>query len=209
MLVAGTAAAEAAYIESRASALIEEISKQYLSSQNGTWTVAIYDTAWVSMVVHPDGHWAFPECFQYVLDSQSASGGWLGGDSQIDGILNTMAALLAIQKHRRRDESSGLSGMDLNAGLEKATSRGLAYLQEALNGWRVEDCMHVGFEILVPALQKMLASYSINIEFPGQETVMALNAQKLSKFNIEWLYGPQQLTVLHSLEAFIDTCDFL
>lgn len=63
---------------------------------------SIYDTAWVSIISRITAHgthWVFPECFQYVLDTQQEDGSWQSYSSQVDGILNTAASLVALMKH--------------------------------------------------------------------------------------------------------------
>ena len=67
--------------------------------------------------------------------------------------------------------------------------------------------MHVGFEILVPALLTMLENESIYLNFPGRKLLMELNAVKLGGINPEMLYETPTM-LLHSLEAFIGTLDF-
>lgn len=68
----------------------------------GSATVSIYDTAWVSMIIRPivsgddEIQWLFPESFSFILDTQLPNGGWGSYLSIDDGILNTMAAMLAI-----------------------------------------------------------------------------------------------------------------
>lgn len=67
--------------------------------------------------------------------------------------------------------------------------------------------MHVGVEILVPALLTMLENESIFLNFPGRKLLQGLNAVKLRCINPEMLYATPT-TFLHSLEAFIGTLNF-
>ena len=63
-----------------------------------TFSVAIYDTAWLSTVYRTEynkPHWLFPKCFEFVLTQQQDDGTWPSYASQVDGILNTLAALVA------------------------------------------------------------------------------------------------------------------
>ena len=161
----------------------------------GSFTSCIYDTAWVSMIhdKHQPSQRMFPECFQYILHVQSEDGSWQGGGSQIDSILCTLASLLALQQSLPLETP--------------AVSKAIAFLTRALNEWRVEECIHVGFEILVPAHLRMLEKVGIGFEFPGKQVLLALNQRKLAKFRPEMLYQ-QSSTMHHSLEAFVDVIDF-
>ena len=53
----------------------------------GTFSTAIYDTAWVSMVYKLDidqRSWLFPESFDYILDTQLHDGTWTTSPSDMD-----------------------------------------------------------------------------------------------------------------------------
>src|SRR5271170_5084509 len=82
--------------------LLEEyVQRRGVCSMSGS----IYDTAWVSMVsksVEGNHTWLFPASFQCIWDTQNEEGGWEGGDP-IDGIVNTLACLLAMQRHLKID----------------------------------------------------------------------------------------------------------
>jgi hypothetical protein len=156
------------------------------------------------MVQKRDGTWFFPESFEYVLRQQETGSGWLGYACEIDAILNTMSALLAIQKYL----SDASTAADQHQMLDQRKQSGVAYLREILSTWNVYACLHVGFEILVPALLKMLDQAGIALHFPGKSALMSLNAQKMKHFRPEMLYSSTQVTALHSLEAFIDVVDF-
>lgn len=82
----------------------------------GSMSVAIYDTAWIAMISRdsPSGlEFLFPESFQYLLDAQSQEGGWEAYSTEVDGILNTAAALLALLKHRSADKGVDPYSFDL------------------------------------------------------------------------------------------------
>lgn len=62
----------------------------------GTFSTAIYDTAWLSMVHRNiEGHvfWCFPESFEYLFQYQRDDEMWDTYTSPIDGLLNTVAGL--------------------------------------------------------------------------------------------------------------------
>lgn len=189
-------------IEHRARLLVEHI-VDGIAKDLSTVTVAIYDTAWVSMISKSEegaSRWVFPECFEFLLEQQLPNGGWEAYAVKEDGILNTLAALLAMKRHERSIDSVFM--------LKDRIQNAIAYLQSSLHEWDVNTSMHVGFEILVPALLAMLEDEDIQLSFPGRASLLALNKVKLKSFRPHILYGTEKTTLLHSLEAFIGKIDF-
>ncbi|TGO17822.1 hypothetical protein BTUL_0014g00160 [Botrytis tulipae] len=182
--------------------------ESFRAGGSGSMSTSIYDTAWVSMVSKDvDGvrHWLFPEAFQHIVDAQAKDGSWESYSSQVDGILNTMAALLAFVSHQSANNFSySVLPPDIDARILKAQDS----LRRQLQTWDVRSCVHVGFEILVPALLGMLEQYNVVCEFPGRTHLLQLNQEKLSRFQPEIFYKNIQVTALHSLEAFIGAVDF-
>lgn len=177
----------------------------------GAMSVAAYDTAWVAMVtkiVDGQKQWLFPECFEYVLSTQSEEdGGWtIGKGAQIDGILNTAGPLLALKRHQAEPLQLKHDAQDIASRIEKATSS----LRSQLAAWDVSTTEHVGFEIIVPAMLELLEKEdsSLVFEFDSKKHLMKINNAKLSRFRPEFLYGPRRFTALHSLESFIGKLDF-
>lgn len=175
----------------------------------GNMSCAVYDTAWVSMITKPVGadlQWLSPESFQYVLDTQDASGGWNSGASEIDSILNTLAGLLALRKHAT---TTCVSETDnLSKGLVSKIYKAATFLQEKLQTWDVGSTIHVGFEILVPNLLDLLEKQGLVFEFPGRDLLMKIKDLKMTKIRPEMLYANNSMTAIHSLEAFINQIDF-
>ena len=177
----------------------------------GFMSCAVYDTAWVALVTKTvDGQkrWLFPECFEYLLATQAADGSW-GKEtgSQIDGILNTAASLLALTRHRAEPlDIQDVTVDDLDVRITRAASS----LNSQLSAWDVSTTTHVGFEIIVPAMLDYLKQQDplLTFEFEGRPILESVNALKLARFKPEYLYGPVKLTALHSLEAFIGKIDF-
>lgn len=175
----------------------------------GCMSASIYDTAWVSMVSKAiDGRreWQFPESFQYVLDKQLPDGGWERYASDLDGILNSMAALLALlynQKH-----SSLTSNLHIPVDIQSRISRATECLTKRLQVWDVPSSDNVGFELLVPTLLTLLSEYGVVMDFPGLGHLMDLNAEKLAKFDLVMLTGDVATSTIHSLEAFVGKVDF-
>lgn len=197
------------HLNARAASLVRELATSCKEKYGiNKASPAVYDTAWVSMVpktVNGEKSWAFPESFQYILNQQSQSGAWESYASEIDGILNTLAALLALQKHAAESQQQGLSLPD---DIEGRISRATKSLRVMLQRWKVHETNHIGFEMLVPAHLDMLEQYGIRFDFPGRQYLMNIYMQKLSKFDQHSLSGKKGSTLLHSLEAFIGKIDF-
>lgn len=177
----------------------------------GHMSCAVYDTAWVSLVtkiVDGDKRWLFPESFHFLLKHQGDDGSWTNDkNSQIDGILNTAAALLALKRHIAEPLNIRHIPQD---DLMRRVNIATASLRSQLAVWRVSTTTHVGFEIIVPALLKYLKEEDpvLNFDFEGKPVLDDIVAQKMSRFKPAILYSPVKLTALHSLEAFIGMIDF-
>jgi len=176
----------------------------------GSFSTVAYESSWVSLVqkkeANGDKKWRFPECFQYLLDTQDENGGWTGirCPSEVDAILNALAALLSLKKHKEEPLNCEIP-LDLENRISKATT----FLESELRDWDVESSDHVGFEVLVPTLLQLLENEGLSFkEIPGLPALMSLNSKKLSKFNPNFVYGPTKLTLIHSLEALIGRIDF-
>lgn len=177
----------------------------------GCMSCAIYDTAWVSMVTKKtsgEKRWLFPESFDYLLSMQSDDGSWKAdGTPQVDGILNTAASLLSLQKHRLDPLNTTDNALD---DIESRIHRATSSLASQLKEWDVTATVHVGFEIIVPSLLAILRAehFLTDFEFDGEEILGQINSAKLSGFKPEMLYSREPSTAVHSLEAFIGKVDF-
>ena len=195
-------------LEYKAQDLLSKVIYECQNCTQSSHTLAAYDTAWVSMIIKTvDGnsYWAFPECFQWVIDGQQRNGGWEAANSREDGILNTMAALLAMKRHQSQNvEPSPTYCPDLAFRIEQAVQ----YLQSKLLCWDVEASMHVGFEIIVPMLLSLLEREQIFFQFSKRQVLIELKEKKLKHFYRELVCGDRKTTLLHSLEAFIGEIDF-
>lgn len=187
--------------------LIHNLASGCMINNLGSATVAIYYTAWLSMVgrkVDGQHRWQFSECFRYLLKTQEADGLWSTTQSLEDPIVNTMAALIAMIKHAISPTPDAEVGEeDLNDRIDRAT----ASLQSRLQDWDVESGMHGGLELLVPVMTEMLESSGRLLSFPGSLTLQKLNERKLSRFVPETIYK-SPTPFLHTLEAFIGKIDF-
>ncbi|KAL8961804.1 MAG: hypothetical protein Q9193_001693 [Seirophora villosa] len=177
------------------------------ASRFGSFSGAVYDTAWLSMISKSHGGREdplFPECFAHLLESQQDDGAWGATASQADGILNTLAGLLALA-HRQRSSVSG----SLNSNsLDWRIARGSSAIQALLQDWDPSQSLQVGSEILIPSLLRQLKSFDIHFRFPGLSALMDLHNQKLRKFDTTLVYSAKPTTLLHSLEAFVGLIDF-
>ena len=172
-----------------------------------TFSPAVYDTAWLSMVhKKTDGqiNWKFPACFDVLLQSQREDGTWAAEASPVDGILNTLAALLALLTRRNLSLGASTEENALSWRIEKAQTG----LQSLLQRWNVDDTVHVGFEILVPSLLRQVGKSGKRFEFANQRRLEQLYMCKIKRFKPALVYSKRQTTLLHSLEALIDLIDF-
>ncbi|KAI0436666.1 Copalyl diphosphate synthase [Xylaria telfairii] len=177
----------------------------------GFMSCVVYDTAWVSLITKPleDGgrkEWLFPQCFAYLLATQSDDGGWgHNGGSQVDGILNTAVSLLSLKRHLAEPLNIPYH-YDLERRVEKATSS----LRSQLAAWDFQATRHVGFEIILPALLRYLEeeAEAVVFDFHVKDSLETLNSFQLSQFQPERLYGQTKSSYLCSLEAMIGLVDF-
>ena len=179
--------------------LVEGITKSSLCSL----TTAIYDTAWLSMIYKKEGdhtHQLFPESCQYILGQQLPNGGWEAYATKEDGILNSLAALLALKRSQARTNSSVM--------LQNAIQSATRFLEDALQAMDIDESLPVGYEILVPAHLAMLESEGIHLSSPATDSILAISDLKMKGFMPELLYGTTDTTLLHSLEALTTKIDY-
>ncbi|KAI6361816.1 hypothetical protein MCOR25_006382 [Pyricularia grisea] len=193
------------------------LTRHLLNSQSpgldaGFNTPSVYDTAWLALVkkrnANGEHQWLFSDCFQYILDTQLADGGWQSY-SQVDGILNTAASLLALRRHASEPlQIAIVQAGDVHARVERAT----AALQVMLNAWEVaetaEENTHVGYEVIVPTLLRLLKDEGISFEFQGEAALTEIYRARLLACNPEDLYGQTKITAIHYLEAFLGQIDY-
>ena len=196
-------------LETEARELVESLLIPLDHVSSNACEPTVYDTAWASMVSRPHTdhtlYWVFPESFQLLLNGQQANGGWAPCDSKVDTILSTLAATLALKKHRsnlRTDEQ------DSEASLDSRYLRAMAFLRAELSNWDPEVGPHFGFEILIPALLSMLERENASLQFSGRRRLMELKSSVLAHFDPDTFYENEQSPMLYLLEAFIGQVDF-
>ncbi|KAJ5175000.1 uncharacterized protein N7482_000877 [Penicillium canariense] len=168
---------------------------------------SVYHTAWVSMVLKND-EWAFPECFEFLVNSQREDGSWGNTASAVDQICNGLASLLAIQRHLRGPVNHSEAGRD---DLQRRSNRAIQFIRATLSEWNIQsydETLPIGFELWFPVLLELLEKEGLVFEVPGIDRILKIREAKLSKFSIEDLYGEKPLSILYSLEAFIGIADF-
>ncbi|KAF5854834.1 hypothetical protein ETB97_011113 [Aspergillus alliaceus] len=182
--------------------LIHETVREYDEYYGtGTMSCAICDTAWVALITRTEAkgkRWLFPESFQYLIDSQTENGDWDTENcaSVNDSILNTASALLALKRHQIEPlQIDHIEPSELQERVEKAT----VALKHKLEKWDVSASIHVSFEIIVPALLRILETILstqtdatcdgelFQFQFSGREELMKLNVNKLARFRLEFL----------------------
>ena len=198
-----------AELKAKAARLLSDIVQEYEETEScGSFSCTVYDTAWVSMVTKiVDGNeiWLFPSSFEYVLRSQQSDGSWISYGSEIDGIMNTAAALLTMCRHRSaHHQLDDMIPLDIDHRVLRAETA----LRRQLKLWKVQATLHVGYEVLVPALLSLLEEFGFIFDYPGRQHLFDLYNQKLARFDAALLYQDLQVWALHSLEAFIGKIDF-
>ncbi|KAJ4314598.1 hypothetical protein N0V84_008822 [Fusarium piperis] len=177
-----------------------------------TTSCQVYDTAWVAMIPKATGkekQWAFPECFYYLLKTQSDDGSWgVLPLTQTAGILDTSAALLALLAHAR----DPLQIVDISPSeIRQRIELGFSALHKQLNRWSdIEKTNHIGVELILPALLATLQKErgSPSFDFPCKAALESMREDKMACFDLEVLYSRKPLSALHSLEAFLGQLDF-
>ncbi|QKX54174.1 uncharacterized protein TRUGW13939_01258 [Talaromyces rugulosus] len=152
--------------------------------------------------------WAFPECFDFLLESQTTDGGWGNPYSDVEQISCTMAATLAMKKHLNT------TGGESNAQWEEINSRcdhAIRFIENRLPLWSingVDETLFVGIELWLPVLLQQLKEMGVVFNVPGIDRINLMREKKLSKIPAEALYGKYKLASAHSLERFIGLVDF-
>jgi hypothetical protein len=170
----------------------------------GTMSPDAYNTAWVAMTEKKDKdgkpRTLFPEAYSYLEETQSKEGSWAAETSDTDGIINTLAALLALKKRERR-QAEELRNSEARCQAAEIS------LRRMLHCWNIEQTDRVGMELLIPNHLRLLENEGITIDFPAKKALMELNATKLARLGAT-LASPHPTTIVHTLEAFVGTLDF-
>lgn len=198
---------EGADYAARASTLVGQLINEHDPKYGvGSLTCSVYDTAWVAMVIkNVDGQrrWLFPSSFQYLLNHQQHDGGWQMSPSDADGILNTLAALLAFCRH---------IGYPLQLtppeDLRHRKDRAIYFLETKFSKCDVESTITVTLQPFFSRLLQMLEQEGIHFSFSGKEALMHERGRKTPNQSLAALYGNVRTSATHSLESRVGEVDF-
>ncbi|KAJ8132166.1 hypothetical protein O1611_g1462 [Lasiodiplodia mahajangana] len=191
-----------------AKAALEDLSQGLQTgSPVGSFSSAVYDTAWLARIFTRGNEpaWLFPQCFQYLLETQNNLGGWPSEGSETNDILNTMAAIIAFRDHQMR---ASIVRAPLPTDFSSRLLKAERHLENILRRWDISSTTHVGFEILVPSMIEVLEGAGERLHFSGRQALMSLYKQKMISIQLDVLYTNRKTTLLHSLEAFVGKIDF-
>ena len=196
---------------SRASSLVRRLVEHHDSSYGvSSMTCSIYDTAWVAMIaktVNGNTKYLFPASFEYLLNTQQPDGGWGGSNfsSEVDCVLNSLAALLALSRHISRPYQLRKASEDL---IHRKT-RAIYFLETKFSEWDVNStATNTGFQPLITKLLQMLELEDVRFAFPGRELFLQTKPNKRSNHTLAALYSNTRTVATHSLEGRIGEIDF-
>lgn len=191
----------------RASTLIGQLINDHDPNYGvGSLTCSVYDTAWVAMVVkNVDGQrqWLFPSSFQYLMDRQQHDGGWQTGSSDADGILHTLAALLAYCRHTRYPLQ-----LTLPEDMRYKKDRAIYFLETQFSKCDVDSIITATLQPFFSRLLQMLEQEGINFSFPRKDSLVHERGRKTPNQSLAKLYGNASTLATHNLESQIGQVDF-
>lgn len=163
-------------------------------------TCSMFDAAWVSMVnktMKGKTRWLFPSSFEYLLDHQQHDGGWQNTASHDDGIVNSMAALLAICKHIS-EPYQHVANID---DLQHRKLRAIYFLEIEISRRTIDfDMMDDRRRSLVGDLLHMLRHEGLEFSFHGRDRFR--NGRESG--NIDPSYGASSTEVETAATSFVE-----
>ncbi|CAF9930596.1 hypothetical protein IMSHALPRED_008228 [Imshaugia aleurites] len=191
----------------RASTLIDQLINDHDPKYGvGSLTCSVYDTAWVAMViknVDEQRRWLFPSSFEYLLNHQQHDGGWQTSSSDADGILNTLAALLAFCRH---------IGYPLQLrppeDLRHRMDRAVYFLETKFAKCDVESTITATLQPFFTRLLQLLEQEGITFSFPGKEVLVHERGRKTANHSLAALYSATRTSAAHNLESRFGEVDF-
>ena len=172
----------------------------------GSFTCSVYDTAWVAMVVKDfDGQrrWLSPSSLEYLIIHQQPDGGWQTSSSDAEGILNTLAALLAYCRHI----GSPLQ-LPMPEDLRHKRDRAIYFLEIHFAKCDVESVITATLQPFFSTLLHMLEGEGIYFTFPGKDSLMHERGRKKSTQSLAALYSNIRTPATHNLESRFGEVDF-
>lgn len=198
---------EGADYAARASTLVGQLINEHDPKYGvGSLTCSLYDTAWVAMVIkNVDGQrrWLFPSSFEYLLNHQQHDGGWQTSSSDADGILNTLAALLAFCRH-----ISYPLQLTPPEDLRHRKDRAIYFLEIKFSKCDVESTITATLQPFFSRLLQMLEQEGIHFSFPGKDVLMHERGRKTPNQSLAALYSDIRTSAAHSLESRVGEVDF-
>ncbi|KAL4741655.1 hypothetical protein BDV11DRAFT_212865 [Aspergillus similis] len=187
----------------RARILVKNIAAEAKSEHGfSSMAVSIYDTAWLAMIrKHQglDGGW--DPLNQSTRAAQYPRFLWIP-----DCIVHSLAGLLALCRHSRCADSAGKE--ELPTDLLPRITRAKSFLNNKLTLLTLDGITHLGFELIVPVLLRLLEQEGLHFAFPAKKKLLQMY-EKASSADMTWLYdnGPCKIP-LFCLEAFVGKVDF-
>ena len=191
----------------RATALIGQLINDHDPNYGvGSLTCSVYDTAWVAMVIkNVDGQrrWLFPSSFDYLVSHQQPDGGWQTSSSDADGILNTLAALLAFCRH-----ISYPLQLTPPEDLRNKRDRAIYFLETKFSKCDVESTITVILQPFFSRLLQLLEQEGIHFSFSGKEVLMHERGRKTPNQDLAALYNNISTPTAHNLESRVGGVNF-
>ncbi|KAI0425477.1 Ent-kaurene synthase [Xylaria sp. FL1042] len=173
-----------------------------------SWTLSIYDTAWLSMISKVAGasrFWLFPECFQEIIKQQCSNGEFGAHISEIDKILGTIGALLAMYEHGRTPmNNSYCSSTDLIEKIQKA----VVYLEGKLEFSDVLLTEDPGLGILITSLLGILRDKGQEVDFAHIYTLAETSHNLMDQMPLKSLNPTSSTALVRYLQALVEKLDF-
>ena len=172
----------------------------------GSFTCSIYDTAWVAMVIkNVDGQrrWLFPSSFEYLIYQQQHDGGWRTSSTNADGILNTLAALLACCRHI--DCPLQLTQPE---DLRHRKDRAIYFLETQFSKCDLTSIITATLRPFFSRLLQMLEQEGIHFSFPEKDSLTHERGRKMPDQSLAALYGNARTSATHNLESRVGEIDF-
>ncbi|KAJ5907809.1 ent-kaurene synthase [Penicillium taxi] len=173
----------------------------------GNMDNGVYHTAWISLILKAD-QWVFPECFDFLINTQRKDGSWGNPASEVDQICDGLVSLLSIKRHLKGPVSYSKKQ---EADLKDRSDRASQFIQTTFSKWNIQSydiTLPIGFEMWFPTVLDLLKEEGMEFTVPQMDWILKIRTAKLAKFSNEDLFSGSHSSALYSLEAFIGKADF-
>lgn len=184
----------------------------------------LYDTAWVSMLakqVNGKMEWLFPAAFETIVENVVAPQAEYRYVTAADAVLGHHAALLTLMHHLIHRDYHWPQGSQLldEPELRALVKEQAAVAERALDLYDPNDVEAVGAEVLIPAILNSVDVLGTQCRDTHNLSLATLEQTKFrqlivagkalfTRFRPDALYGVEDSTKVHSLEAFVGNIDF-